>query len=146
MKLSSKFLAVVSSILGVSVAGCGDDVPCMYGSPSASYEIKGLVTDTEGQPLEGIHVNLGSSWSEFIEVPYLDLDKIYTDNDGKFEVKLERSSILFDKKLYIRYRDENENYGEIQQQVNLKFSGKSDSWYIGTAFVDVSVKLPKLEK
>ena len=34
-----------------------DDIPCMYGTPTIEYRVKGKVTDTEGSPIKGIVVS-----------------------------------------------------------------------------------------
>ena len=56
------FFAMLAAVLGIT-SGCkgngggGDDVICMYGVPTVSYELKGKVTDEAGKPLEGIEVS-----------------------------------------------------------------------------------------
>ena len=53
------FFAMLAALLGIT-AGCkggGDDVICMYGVPTVSYELKGKVTDEGGKPVEGIEVS-----------------------------------------------------------------------------------------
>ena len=51
--------AMLAALLGIT-SGCkggGDDVVCMYGVPTVSYEMKGKVTDEAGMPVEGIEVS-----------------------------------------------------------------------------------------
>ena len=52
--------AMLAALLGIS-AGCkggSQDIVCMYGVPTVSYELKGKVTDEAGKPVEGIEVSL----------------------------------------------------------------------------------------
>ena len=53
------FFAMLAALLGIT-SGCkggGDDIVCMYGVPTVSYELKGKVTDESGKPVEGIEVS-----------------------------------------------------------------------------------------
>ena len=51
------FFALLAAVLGIAgCKGAGDDVLCMYGVPTMSYELKGKVTDVAGKPVEGIEV------------------------------------------------------------------------------------------
>jgi putative lipoprotein (rSAM/lipoprotein system) len=65
MRLSRKpkrlgFFAMLAALLGIT-AGCkgggSNEVICMYGVPTVSYELKGKVTDEGGKPVEGIEVS-----------------------------------------------------------------------------------------
>ena len=54
--------AMLAALLGIT-SGCkggGDDVVCMYGVPTVSYELKGKVTDPAGKPVEGIEVTFSN--------------------------------------------------------------------------------------
>ena len=56
------FFAMLAALLGIT-SGCkggGDDIICMYGVPTVSYELKGKVTDEGGKPVEGIEVSFAS--------------------------------------------------------------------------------------
>ena len=53
---------MLAALLGIT-SGCkggGDDIICMYGVPTVSYELKGKVTDEGGKPVEGIEVSFAS--------------------------------------------------------------------------------------
>ena len=50
-------LAGLLSLLGFSVTSCG--ATDEYGSPYAEYELKGKVTDMNGDPIQGIEINYG---------------------------------------------------------------------------------------
>ena len=102
------FFAMLAALLGIT-SGCkggGDDIVCMYGVPTVSYELKGKVTDESGKPVEGIAVsfervspsdstligsplgptastNAEGQWSvSFQEDPAAILKVLYQDVDG----------------------------------------------------------------
>jgi len=50
-------LGALLSVVGYGCSSDGDK-PVMYGSPTADYQISGVVTDENGNPVEGIKVSL----------------------------------------------------------------------------------------
>lgn len=138
---STRILSIICSVLGVTVVACNGDEPDMYGTPSADYEVKGLVTDTEGAPIAGINVQIGFNSNEILDYP--PLSDISTNSEGKFEVKF---SGFPEKKLFVNFVDRNGVYESKSDYVDVKFSGKSDGWYKGKAEVEINVKLSKLNK
>lgn len=54
-------LAGLLSLLGFSVTSCG--ATDEYGSPYAEYELKGKVTDMNGDPIQGIEINYGGIYN-----------------------------------------------------------------------------------
>lgn len=142
MKLfSTRILSIICSVLGVTVVACNGDEPDMYGTPSADYEVKGMVTDTEGAPIEGINVQIGFSSNNLFENPQL--SDITTNSEGKFDVEF---SAFPAQRLYVNFVDKNGAYESKSDYVDVKFSGKSDGWYKGKAEVEINVKLSKLNK
>lgn len=138
---SSRFLGFICSILGITVMACNGDEPDMYGTPMADYEVKGLVTDTEGTPIEGIHVKIGDTSTRFFQG--WGMDKIYTDKEGKYKVEF---SEFPTSRLYVSFSDENGVYeGQIDYK-DIKFKGKADAWYKGRAEIEVNAKLSKITK
>lgn len=102
------FFAMLAALLGIT-SGCkggGEDVVCMYGVPTVSYELKGKVTDEAGNPVGGIEVSFeqvspsdstlagnpfgpvattdnGGQWAvSFQDFPTAVLKVLYTDVDG----------------------------------------------------------------
>jgi putative lipoprotein (rSAM/lipoprotein system) len=53
-----KAIAKSLSILGFTIPIFGCDVPDMYGTPSATYEVKGKVLDADGDPIKGIKITM----------------------------------------------------------------------------------------
>ena len=64
-------LSTLLAFLGFGSCGIVEDE---YGSPYTEYQVKGQVTDKEGNPIEGIRVTFETS-----------SDTLYTDADGYFE-------------------------------------------------------------
>lgn len=140
MKLSPKLAALFSAALGFVTPGCV--FPCMYGSPYADYEIKGLVTDMDDNPLENIEVVLGRTTGdgEFYNIGEAPL---YTGKDGKFTVQFKDDAM---STISMKIGDNNRTYyPEIvtEQCIFEKNKKKKDSWYEGKATVEVNVKLTK---
>ena len=50
-------LGALLSVVGYGCSSDGDE-PVMYGSPTADYQISGVVTDENGNPVEGIKASL----------------------------------------------------------------------------------------
>ena len=81
------FFAMVAALLGITngCKGGGDDVVCMYGVPTVSYELKGKVTNEAGKSLEGIEVSfekVSPSDSSLIGYAFGPVAK--TDSEGQW--------------------------------------------------------------
>ncbi len=133
-----KFLSKSLSILGFSIPMFGCDVPDMYGTPWADYEVKGKVLNADGDPIKGIKVSL-------IEDQYNSQSTQSLEN-GEFKVKL--GAIPFDKlQLTAQDIDGTENGGEFEEKtVELDFSkvgfeGDSDGWYHGKKSLEQTIVL-----
>ena len=59
LKLKHWLLVSLGGLLGISMTGCLE-----YGCPEASYHLKGIVTDEQGQPIAGIGVQEIKQWNE----------------------------------------------------------------------------------
>ena len=84
-------LAGLLSLLGFSVTSCG--ATDEYGSPYAEYELKGKVTDMNGDPIQGIEINYGGIYNNVLSPSYI--SEIYkspqTQKDGSYDIKFEDS-------------------------------------------------------
>lgn len=77
IKSLDKLIAAVLAVLGITATGC-ESQNVEYGSPHATFKIRGTVTQEATQePVEGIRVLLGSK-----EYCY---DTLHTDAQGKYE-------------------------------------------------------------
>lgn len=128
-----KIITKSLSILGFTlpVMGC---VPVMYGSPSATYEVKGKVLDNEGNPINGIKIVLQDDATD--PNPY-EIAESQSLENGDYKI---RNTILPRSKLYLSVEDIDgtENGGEFEEQtIELDFSkveatGDKGAWYEGT--------------
>ena len=74
VRVSAWLLCLIG--FGSSVACSPGMVADEYGSPCASYEVKGKVTDQQGEPIQGIQVRCGAMYDE----------PVYTDSDGSYQL------------------------------------------------------------
>ena len=74
-RINQAMQGVLSALLALLGFGSCDKIGAdEYGSPYLEYQVKGQVTDKEGNPIEGIRVTFETS-----------PDTLYTDADGHFE-------------------------------------------------------------
>ena len=84
MRLYTAVCAAVLGALGFTACGWQADmygVPVPdYGVPTATFRVRGVVTDEENNPMEGIRVAVSDreGW---------DSDTVYTSADGEFETR-----------------------------------------------------------
>lgn len=79
--------ASLLSLLGFSSCDSeGGDEPCLYGTPRATYNIKGKVIDTDGKPINGIKVQAGEMYDEYGE-PLI--EPVYTNEDGEYTTTIQ---------------------------------------------------------
>jgi putative lipoprotein (rSAM/lipoprotein system) len=71
-------LAGILSILGFSVCVGPDE----YGSPYATFSLRGKVTDKDGKPVKDIDIKLG-----FPETSYY--NSVYTNKEGDYSMKFD---------------------------------------------------------
>lgn len=121
-----------------------------YGCPEASYRIKGSVTDSEGNSIEGIAVMRYSWDSEGNPLPepnYMDT----TDADGRFEVYIKRYDAYMDN-IDVDFHDidgeQNGSYADTTVSVSFQgatFTGGDGEWYEGEATRTINVTLQHAE-
>ena len=109
-----------------------------YGSPYVDFQVKGQVTDENGNPIEGICVTLEAS-----------PDVLYTDADGRFESKEIRNVAVYGK---IKFEDidgpangsflpDSANLEDLEQK-QIEDEG---GWYNGKFEVNVQQELEREE-
>lgn len=135
-----KIITKSLSILGFTlpVMGC---VPVMYGSPSATYEVKGKVLDNEGNPINGIKIVLQDDATD--PNPY-EIAESQSLENGDYTI---RNTTLPRSKLYLSVEDIDgaANGGEFEEQtIELDFSkveakGDKDAWYEGTKSLEKQI-------
>lgn len=67
--MKNKWISLLLSLLGFAAAGC-EETRVEYGSPYATYTLKGKVTDMNGKAISGIRVDAAG--------------RSYTDEEGTF--------------------------------------------------------------
>lgn len=126
-------------LISIGFSSCKDDRKCMYGTPTADYEISGKVTDVDNNPIAGISVSHPSS---FTEEGHLG---VITDKDGNYKL-ITKGYAPGDLELTVEDIDDAEN-GEFQTKEirelfeDSDYTGDDGSWYEGKATRTVNVKL-----
>ena len=138
MKRSTVFTAVLS-LLGFP--SCDIVGTTEYGCPHADFGVKGVVTDTENRPLEGIEVSVE------MESGYETSVSAVSDRQGMYTVRME----VFPKDDKVQVKAEDTD-GELNggrfaadsvvfELSRSDFKGGSGMWYEGKAVRDVDFKL-----
>ncbi|HIZ85235.1 MAG TPA: radical SAM-associated putative lipoprotein [Candidatus Coprenecus stercoravium] len=91
----NKFLKLLLVFLGIRAFASCDSLPpakVEYGVPYASYEIKGRVTDADGNPIKGIKVDMLSEYDvdsagNITLYPFYSEEDVLTDESGRFHVR-----------------------------------------------------------
>ena len=148
-------------------AGCSDnnnlDIPCLYGSPSINYRVFGTVTDTQGNPLEGIQVvmdnpDVQAYYDEDMKPVEAKRDSVtgrvcpdtvYTDKDGKFTSY--GAFAINDRKLVVEFQDIDgeANGGEFQlkrhsrDEFDAKRLEEGEGFYAGEYAYSKTVELKR---
>ena len=137
-----RLIYLLLSILGFAAVGCEGQV-CMYGVPTATYEVKARVVDPEGNPIKGIEVVV--SESEDFENKSARLIETTTNDDGTL---VENTTHGWPRrKLYVRFTDVDgeENGGEFEEHIKdvyachetNKIEEGDGNWYSGRYEVKV---------
>ena len=137
-----KLFRCLLPILGFAlVESCAKD---MYGCPYSDFQLKGTVTDTEGEPIEGIKVNLSGVKGGQVD-GYRQDEVCYTDSEGIYIVTNQDFS-TFDN-LHLKFEDIDgiANDGEFETyelDVAVEQTKKADGWFEGAfrAGADVELK------
>lgn len=142
MKLISKLSAIGLALLGI---GCssdepgGDDIICMYGTPTGSFSIKGKVTSEDGKAVPGATIRVTDSkipsgiWS---------YGEVVTGSDGEYEIK-SSSAGYKDMKVVCLPSGVELEADSIVTEMEYKGKDKDNIWYIGHADATVDFKLKK---
>lgn len=147
LKGTNWILAGLITLLGFSCSNDldnDDDLLCEYGTPHATYEIKGKVTDRQNNPIPNIQIELRDS------VPsrgWAQSDTIYTNNEGEFTWEIgEFPGMTF--KLTAIDTDDESNGGLFARDTSFvsfrdaEFVG-GDHWFRGSATKETKIILDK---
>ncbi|MDY3978761.1 MAG: radical SAM-associated putative lipoprotein [Tidjanibacter sp.] len=148
-KLAIKLLTLLG--FGSMFGGCDElhkiiDTPCEYGCPSAVYEVKGKVTDSDANPLKGIKVVVAPNEEGY----RYSVDSLLTDAKGQYSIAIRyfpSNSVTF--KVEASDVDGPEGGGEFAtteksvEFLGSELSGGDGHWYQGKAAKTVDFALDK---
>ena len=146
--------AVLTALLGMLGYGCSSETETLveYGMPSADYVVKGIVTDEQGTPIEGIKVSTKHVSRDLeamgIHEAYT-IDSLQTDAAGRYT--LTNGAYYYDNdfKLFVEDIDGEANGGtfksdtidvDFQKAVQIK---EGSGWYSGTFEINQDIQLKK---
>lgn len=142
LQVTNALLSAILMLLGFSACDNnvfkGGEEPCMYGTPSAHYELKGKVIDKEKQPLPGMQIIVKG----IMEVWPQHVDTLYTDRKGEF---LHKESVFPGTNYWVIHRDLRN--AEIVYKTDSVWvempepSGSSDGWFYGNSVKEITIEL-----
>jgi putative lipoprotein (rSAM/lipoprotein system) len=128
IKFFDKIIVTLLGFLGLLNSCNNNTQTCEYGTPHGEFELSGVITDTEANPIKRIQVVSVSRYP----------DTIYTNNEGKYEIKrdyLDLENNTFHLKL--EDIDGEENGGDFgSKEIEVKVTEndrveKGSGWYKG---------------
>ncbi len=110
-----------------------DEVVCMYGVPSASFHIKGSVSDRKtGQALDRIQVLIDTRNTQ---------ETVFTNEEGIYQ--FDTDWMFPTDSVFVTFTDETDKYEEKRVGEKLEYKGGTDAWNVGDANVRIDVQLDK---
>lgn len=155
MLTTTRVLSGLLALLGFSA--CSDEngggMTEEYGSPIVDYQVKGQVTDAEGNPIEGIQVIAKPTYGVYTDATnssWKNADTTYTDAEGNFESSL-LQNVAMEGKLLFEDVDGEANGGVFQtdsaslQEAETVQLEERDGWYMGRYELTLNKQLSKEE-
>ena len=147
LKLKNWLLVSLGGLLGLPV-GC--TLPMEYGCPEATYRVKGIVTDEQGNPVAGIGVMKSGYYDDDLHRA-IEYYKDTTGVDGMFEVSTIDSPNIDNLKVAFFDIDgeQNGSYRDTVVSVSFvgaQFTGGDGNWYEGQATQTVNVTLQRADE
>lgn len=126
-------LGAVLALFGLGCGGCAEK----YGSPYATYQYEGSVTNEQQQPLKDIRVT--------IKAPKYDnepiVSPVFTEEDGRFRGTAWDMTTL--DTLNVVFTDTTQVYREDSTQVVVKWEKSKEEWCVGECEFEVNMQLKK---
>ena len=122
-----------------------EDIPLEYGTPTVGFQVQGVVTDEEGNPLEDIQVIVRRAYNN----DYRSGDTIYTDNKGAFAAEKFVTTGFEPDEQKVYFNDENKVFKSdsiLLKDMKLEKIEEGSGWSHGTYQATTEVKLKKAEK
>ena len=153
VKIYHWYNALLTTLLTMLGYGCSSDdpmdmygVPVEYGTPNAQYVFKGLVSEENGTPVQGIKTTLKRIYPPYYVVP---IDSVLTDASGQYQIGF-RGMVGQEDKLIFEDIDGEANGGEFRSDTidvagldNEKVEEGDGHWYAGKFEIKANVKLKK---
>lgn len=153
LNFKKRFILLLMSVLGFSACSKDnpDDIRVMYGTPNATYQINGLITDQTGKGIDAILITpmIRDFYGNLI--PY-DNSHVSSNYGGKFFYAIHIDPIFDDTGRKITYLirdiDGAKNGGEFEEKyVDVTYQ-KSDyiensgsEWHVGTYAKNIEITL-----
>ncbi|MCR4660361.1 MAG: radical SAM-associated putative lipoprotein [Bacteroidales bacterium] len=135
LKLKRWLIMGAAGLLGINLGCDGNgysDIVCEYGVPEAEFEVKGRVTNRNGEPIRGIVATMAETTDT-------------TDADGRYDLT---STVFARADVDVEFKDvdgpENGQYADTTINVSFtdaEYEGASGNWYMGHASRTVDVEL-----
>lgn len=146
LKRINWLLAGLLTLLGFGQMGCDKMYPVEYGTPHATYALKGKVVDEQDRPIPRIQVQIQSRDGLRDPFAYAPVDTVYTDAQGNFAWEVDFMSPVFQ----VTSDDTDEEAGGgwfASDTLEVDFSGEKltggEGWYEGRAEKEVKIILKK---
>lgn len=130
------------ALLAVLGFSCSDDeeenILCMYGTPTGTFEVKGQVTDAEGKPVADAEVRV--TMPEASSIPY-SYAKGVTDAAGSFSLECSGVTIGKGSKLKVVCIPAAATLEADSMLVGVKQIEEGNGWYTGKWAATASFRL-----
>ncbi len=135
--------SLLLGLLGAGTSGC--ITPCMYGSPSADYSVKGKVIDENGKPIPGLQVVLAHRYDNtdavIYDENYLPIDTLQTGTDGIYRLETQTGFPISKLQVDVHDIDGEANGGAFNDAAlvirDIDYSGGDKNWYAGYAEINI---------
>ena len=147
-------LSALLTVLGFEACSVSDDgedpIICEYGVPTATWNLKGIVTDEAGKPIEGIKTSVKHVYElESGKTETWGIDSVMTDADGQYGLKAYGMGSV---KLIVEDVDGEANGGkfrsdtlDIDSSKAVKTAEGSGTWDMGIFELRTDIKMKKDE-
>jgi putative lipoprotein (rSAM/lipoprotein system) len=149
LKSTNSLIFLLISILGFSLSCKKEEVRYEYGTPHASFIVKGIIeSDLTNNSIPDIIVEMRMVQEVFYGQPYIELTKTgFSDTNGNYNLT-DGGSIPNDQTYQIKFIDTdgalNGEYETLDTTIVFKdpiFTGGDGNWYMGAVEQEVNIKL-----
>lgn len=138
--------SLLLGLLGLGTTGCIQ--PCMYGSPTANYSVKGKVIDENGKPIPGLQIVLAHRYDNtdavIYDENYWPIDTLQTGTDGIYHLETQTGFPISKLQVDVHDIDGEANGGTFNDAAlvvkDIDYTGGDGSWYEGYA----EIKIPDI--